>query len=555
VHGSARPVLDHNLKALPAAVRLRLSAEAAGPGVRTEGSGTAMQAWVEMADGREVPVHASAHPAAAAEEAFAQMASGGAPPLIIQIGAGLGFLLDAIERAGAPTRVIAFEAVPNVARAMLGRRDWSDWLRSGRLSIFVGPDYAGAAEAWRLFPAGVTAPPTLVSPLISREFPAEAASARALVGRMCAGVAANLEARRQFAGRYLLQTLANLPVICAEADAAALAGRFAGMPAVVVGAGPSLDGNLPFVGAVARHALVVAVDTALRPLLAAGIRPHLVVAVDPSELNGRHLRDLDDPRGVSLVAEASVDPRVFGAFAGRTFTFRVSRHEPWPWLESVGLGRGSLRAWGSVLTTAFDLAIEAGCDPIVFAGADLAYSRGLQYCRNTTYEPDWRDCPTDEARAARFAAYIARHPTVVEPGVTAPSVISTPSLVQFRDWIVSRAAEAAPRRTINATGDGILRGGPIETMTADEAGALVAARGRAAAAVKGVALEVESAWARSARHRHTSFDRLAAALASPASLPVGTWAAFAGGLVSDDAIAAAVVAARGSLAALTSPAR
>ena len=38
----------------------------------------------------------------------------------------------------------------------------------------------------------------------------------------------------------------------------------------------------------------LAVDTALRPLLASGIRPHLIVATDPTPDNARHLADLPD---------------------------------------------------------------------------------------------------------------------------------------------------------------------------------------------------------------------------------------------------------------------
>src|SRR5439155_23928291 len=143
----------------------------------------------------------------------------------------------------------------------------------------------------------------------------------------------------------------------------------------------------------------------VRPLLAAGIPPHVAVAVDPSDLNAQHLRDLPDTRGVWLVAEASVDPTVFPQFARRTFTFRVSNHHPWPWLDEHGLGRGQLQAWGSVLTTAFDLACKAGCNPIVFAGADLAYTGGLLYCRNTVYEPEWSHLATDAERAREFQPY------------------------------------------------------------------------------------------------------------------------------------------------------
>jgi len=72
----------------------------------------------------------------------------------------------------------------------------------------------------------------------------------------------------------------------------------------------------------------VAVDTAVRPLLAAGIRPHLVVAVDPQEVNARHLCVLPDTEGMWLVAESSIRPETFDQFCGRCFIFRVSDHQP-----------------------------------------------------------------------------------------------------------------------------------------------------------------------------------------------------------------------------------
>jgi SAM-dependent methyltransferase len=473
--------------------------------------------------GRTVPIHASADPLAASRAAVERLVAKGAPPLVVTVGLGLGYLLDALEEANETTRVLAIEPVPETARAMFARRDWSKWLQSGRLTLLVGPAYAGSAEAWRAFKTGEpTNPPTIVSPLVEREFPDEARRAKALAGKIVAGVRANEEARRQFAGRYLLNSLRNLPAIAAEGDVAALKGAFTGVPAIVVGAGPSLDKNLAMLKATDGRALVIAVDTALRPLLAAGVRPHVVVAVDPSELNARHLHDLPDMRGVWFVAEGSLDPSVLPPFAGQTFTYHVSQHEPWPWLAGLGLTRGALRAWGSVLTTAFDLACETGCNPIVFAGSDLAYTRGLQYCRNTTYEPLWRDCVTDESRAERFKAYLAERPPVTQVDIHGHEVLTAPHYVQFRDWIVSRAAEVSGRRVLNATGGGMLHGGPIvqidgRELSLPELDATIDLRQRLAVA-----------WSSGASERTERLRDLETALADRGSLPIEAWLRFGG---------------------------
>lgn len=523
------------LAALPPATVAAIRAEA-GPAVR----GTPDRPEIQAPDGAWMPLHPSADPAAASDEVVARLAARGWPPVLIVIGIGAGHLIEALDRAHAPTRVLAVEPVPATARALAARHDWTPWIASGRLTLLVGPAYAGAAEAWRVFPAGVEQAPTIAAPWLNA-WPALAAEGKAVAAHVVAGVQANAEARRQFAGRYLTQTIENLAVVGREADAAALTGVLGGIPAVVVGAGPSLDRRLDLVRDLARHAVVIAADTAARPLATAGVRPDLVVAVDPSETNARHLADLGLGTHAWLVAEPSVAPSAFADFTNRTFTFAVADHEPWPWLREAGVTRGQLRAWGSVLTTAFDLALAAGCGPIVFVGADLAYSRGLQYCRHTTYEPLWQDCVDDAARAARFREYLATRPHGPTTDLGGAEVLTAPHFVQFRDWIVARAGEwtsAGPgRRVLNASGEGILFGGTIEIASADEARRVVEA---SPAGRQDARQRVADAYHSSVDGRDLTLQRLADALARTVEARMPAWRAFGGDTRSDDDIRAAV---------------
>lgn len=452
--------LDANLALLPLATQ-RVLRQASLPSIRLDGKGDQLAASVRTSGGHWVPVHGNNDPLAASKSVAERFAASN-PPLIVVIGLGLGYLLDALEATGCTSRVLAIEPLPTISRAMLARRSWSSWLASERLTIVAGPDYNGASEASTLFGQGGTTPPVIMAPLLEREFGEEGRRGRAVVGHIVAGAKANDAARRQFAGRYLLNTLRNVPTIATEGDVDTLFDIFQGIPAFVVAAGPSLDRTLRDLARLEGRGLIIAVDTALRPLLSAGIHPHVVVSVDPSELNARHLKDLPEAaRGTWLVAEGSIDRDVFPQFAGRTFTFKVSHHHPWPYLEDSGIRRATLRTWGSVLTTAFDLAVRAGCDPIVFTGADLAYTDGLQYCRNTTYEEKWRDFPTDARRAEVFKAYLAEKQHLTASDIRGREVVTAPHFLQFRDWIVSRANEAADRHIVNATGGGILSGGRI----------------------------------------------------------------------------------------------
>lgn len=338
-------------------------------------------------------------------------------------------------------------------RYALARRGWQ-----GRVIHLGPPHFDGLDRVAASLEADAEQPVVALEPGVARTHRQAVTAAARSIGRAWFGARANQEARRQNAGRYLLNTLRNLDTIATEGDAAALANVFAGRPAMVVAAGPSLDDNIADILAMRDRAVVVAVDTALRPLLSAGIHPDFVVAADPTEANARHLVELPPCPSTYLVAEGSIDPEAFRHFAGRTFIFNVADHHPWPWLRAEGIERARLRSWGSVLTTAYDFALQLGSDPIVFAGADLAFSDGRPYARGTTYDEEWQ---RSEAWGERlpdvWAAQLAQWPETFEPGVDGRAVRTAPHLRSFRDWLVEAAA-ASGTTTVNATPRGILLG-------------------------------------------------------------------------------------------------
>jgi hypothetical protein len=448
--------LDANLTALSAAL---------GPGpappsdttgrCSVEGAGEARVLYLTTSHGARLALNSARDPAAEARRTV-ERALGGSqhPGLVVLIGLGLGYTIDAVETLlpDGPPRG------SSSCRAFAGAARLHQLPASNRL---LGLAYHGAATGWRF--DGADSRLTLVHPVVARSISTKSP-------RRCArgrghGVRrqANAEARRRFAGQYLLNTLGNLAVIAGSGDACHLTDAFTGTPAVIISAGPSLDQSLASLREVAGRALLIAVDTALRPLLSAGIAPHLVVAVDPGEANARHLTDLPDTRGAYLVAEGSVSPRAFGTFLDRVFTFKVSDHHPWPWLRTLGIERQVLRAWGSVAATSLDLAVRAGCDPIVFVGQDLAFTGHQPYCRNTTYETDWAEAAgRGTSLRDSWAAWRAGRGGVAMRDVSGAIVETSPSLVAVRDWLLALCAQYPGRRFVNAGGAGILAGAGIE---------------------------------------------------------------------------------------------
>ncbi|MEI6808264.1 MAG: 6-hydroxymethylpterin diphosphokinase MptE-like protein [bacterium] len=92
----------------------------------------------------------------------------------------------------------------------------------------------------------------------------------------------------------LMNILLNLPRAAGESTINALRARCAGQPAIIVGAGPSLDQSVADLARYHAKAVVIACDGAWSTLALAGIVPDIVVAVDDSERIWRHCAGLGD---------------------------------------------------------------------------------------------------------------------------------------------------------------------------------------------------------------------------------------------------------------------
>ncbi len=164
-----------------------------------------------------------------------------------------------------------------------------------------------------------------------------------------------------------------------------------GHPAVVVAAGPSLQRNIHQLAkpGVRDRCVIIAVQTALKPLLEAGVTPHFITALDYHEISKRFYEELDPEavKGITLVADPKVHPTVVRSWPG---PIRCCSSE---FLDRV-LGEharemGALPAGATVAHLAMYLADFLGCDPIALIGQDLAFPDGLYYAPGTAIHRVW----------------------------------------------------------------------------------------------------------------------------------------------------------------------
>lgn len=427
--------------------------------------------------GTSIALHSERAPLREAE-AWCRAVLADTPPTdVVVVGAGLGYAIDVLH-AGPDTRVLAVEPEPALVPWLLARRDWTPLIEAGRLMVVTVPAGDAAPHIWKFFQQTRHAvPPMLVHPVIGRERSAAAVEAGTLVAKAVQGARANAAARRRFEAPYLLNTIANLHHVVRARRLDACAALARGRPVVLAGAGPSLNRNIDDLRPYRDRVVLVATDTALKPLEDAGLAPDFVVAVDPGEMNARHLACAQPGSRTTLVAEASVHPSAFVPFGDRVVTFRVADHAPWPWLRSRGIDPGCLRAWGSVLTTAFDFALLLGGDPIVFIGADLAYTGGQPYCRGTVFEDDWAEAArTEGTDLTEVWEQLIAPKAINADDLHGRATRTAPHLVEFRDWIVAASRSAASNAdgsrsisVVNATGAGILHGSGVTLLSLRDA--------------------------------------------------------------------------------------
>jgi len=143
---------------------------------------------------------------------------------------------------------------------------------------------------------------------------------------------------------------------------------------IVVAAGPSLDKNVKELQRAKNRACIIAVDTALKTLLRAGIVPDLAVLIDPAKDPSLFEREelLAIPLCVSTYANSVIMKRHVGRkfFATRDteFTEELARR--------YDKKMYTMHSGGSVANNAFSVGRIMGFKTIILVGQDLAYPNG-----------------------------------------------------------------------------------------------------------------------------------------------------------------------------------
>jgi len=375
-------------------------------------------------------LHPSVEPLAAAREDLESVLGSAQPEdLIILAGSGLGWHVEAILERPDPPRVLVFEPEPARIEAALARGPQRPETR--RLLEEAAMDEGRLVQALSqllVYGRGLGRAMVFSPSAYLQAEPRLAARARALLMQSRSRASVDRRTRSLKTGEWLNHLAESAPLWPVLPDPTLLAGVLAGIPAVVVGAGPSLDASLPHLAPAWDKALVLAAASALKPLAAADLSPHMALALEAKD-ESRQFDGLDHGRTL-LAAATAGHPRHFSQWSGPLALFHLQ-----PWIARLtGLGQ-ALPNGGHVTSAAFSLAVLLGCDPIVLVGQDLAYTFGRTHASG-------RPGGEEEERLE----------TVEVEAIDGDRIPSSPVMLSYILWYAESAARVgASRRLVNAT--------------------------------------------------------------------------------------------------------
>lgn len=188
----------------------------------------------------------------------------------------------------------------------------------------------------------------------------------------------NLNTSIVFGKRFAYHLIRNVTELIKNSNIEHFKNKFENTPAIIVSAGPSLDDSIKDLKEIKDKALIIAVDSALKPLMDNGIEPHFVVTIDIQSRKSIIFKEIEKqyPNADYIVAPVQYcHPKIVKSTNKRK-TFIWVESPVTSWLEKSFGPHDKFGECLSCAHAAFYLAKYLGSNPIILIGQDLCHSNG-----------------------------------------------------------------------------------------------------------------------------------------------------------------------------------
>ncbi|MCI8706613.1 MAG: motility associated factor glycosyltransferase family protein [Lachnospiraceae bacterium] len=195
----------------------------------------------------------------------------------------------------------------------------------------------------------------------------------------------NKNTQRKFSTHLADNVLQNMKYICDGYHTKCLAQAVpVDGPAILVSAGPSLNKNIHELKKAKNRAFILAVDTALKPLIKAGIRPDAFMTIDAQK--PLQLVEVEGAETIPVVAPTCALHKIISRQKGKKIFYDDGYAMPYHIYDMNGKEFPTVAIGGSVACSAFSMLYKMGFQTIILVGQDLAYSDNKSHADGTFQE-------------------------------------------------------------------------------------------------------------------------------------------------------------------------
>lgn len=151
--------------------------------------------------------------------------------------------------------------------------------------------------------------------------------------------------------------------------------KYEGYPAVIVASGPSLDKNIKYLKEAYGKSLIIACDASLRACNKWGVKPDAIASIERDQPTyDYYYKEKTFDEDLVLVGPGLLWPKIYEEYKGKKIIMAKNFEGAEGWwydhfdnIDYVNQGQSSA-------TVAFTVAQQAGCNPIILIGQDLAFT-------------------------------------------------------------------------------------------------------------------------------------------------------------------------------------